>query len=83
MGKRHPMSDEYNLTGKKYYGGVFSSEEFWKETAAEMYEDYSFSYGSISVLCGDGAEWITTGSEYIPQIKVRFLDEISPEQKVF
>lgn len=81
--KRHPMSDEYNLTGKKYYGGVFSSDEFWKETAAEMYEDYSFSDGSISVLCGDGAEWITTGNEYIPQVKVRFLDEYHLNKKFF
>jgi len=81
--KRHPMSDEYNLTGKKYYGGVFSSDEFWKETAAEMYEDYAFSNGSISVLCGDGAEWITTGNEYIPQVQVRFLDEYHLNQKFF
>ena len=81
--KRHPMSDEYNLTGKKYYGGVFSSDEFWKETAAEMYEDYSFSDGSISVLCGDGADWITTGKEFIPQIEVRFLDEYHLNKKFF
>ena len=81
--KRHPMSDEYNLTGKKYYGGVFSSDEFWKETAAEMYEDYAFSNGSISVLCGDGVEWITTGNEYIPQVQVRFLDEYHLNQKFF
>ncbi|PXV60007.1 uncharacterized protein UPF0236 [Halanaerobium congolense] len=81
--KRHPMSDEYNLTGKKYYGGVFSSDEFWKETAAEMYEDYSFSNGSISVLCGDGADWITTGLEFVPQVKVRFLDEYHLNKKLF
>lgn len=81
--KRHPMSDEYNLTGKKYYGGVFNSDEFWKETAAEMYEDYAFNDASISVLCGDGAEWVTTGREYIPQIKVRFLDKYHLNKKFF
>lgn len=76
------MSDEYNLTGKKYYGVVFSSDEFWKKTAAEMYEDYSFSDGSISVLYGDGANWITTGKEFIPEIKVRFLDEYHLNKKI-
>jgi hypothetical protein len=81
--KRHPMSDEYKLTGKKYYGGVFSSDEFWKETAAEMYEDYIFDDASISLLCGDGAEWITTGREYIPQIEVRFLDKYHLNKKFF
>jgi len=35
------------------------------------------------VLCGDGAEWITTGSEYIPQVQVRFLDEYHLNQKFF
>lgn len=81
--RRHPMSDEYNLTGKKYYGGIFSSDELWKETAAEIYEDYSFTNGSISVLCGDGADWITTGREYIPQVKVRYLDKYHLNKNLF
>ena len=81
--KRHPMSDEYDLTDKDYYGGVFSSEDFWKETTARIYENYRFSETSISVLCGDGAEWITTGKDYVPKIKARFLDEFHLNKKVY
>ena len=80
--KRHPMSDEYDLTNKKYYGGVFSSDKFWKQTTAEMYEDYRFSNSSISILCGDGADWITTGKDYVPQIKARFLDGFHLNKKI-
>src|SRR6056297_2426593 len=77
------MSDEYDLTHKDYYGGVFNSEDFWKETTARIYENYRFNEASISVLCGDGAEWITTGKDYVPKIKARFLDEFHLNKKVY
>jgi hypothetical protein len=81
--KRHPSSEEYNLTGKKYYGGVFSSNRFWEETTAKLYEDYRFKKQAVTVLNGDGAPWITTGQEYIPDLSVRQLDSFHWNTKIY
>lgn len=72
--RKHPSSDECNLTGKKYYGGVFASDQFWEETTTKLYENYRFKKGAVTVLNGDGAPWITSGKEYIPDLSFRQLD---------
>lgn len=80
--KRHPMSEEYKLSKKIYYGGVFESDQFWKQTTADMYEYFKFDKNSISVLNGDGASWISTGAEYLPEFSARFLDSFHYSRKI-
>ena len=80
--KRHPMSEEYRLSQKKYYGGVFDSEAFWKQTTAEMYEQYRFEEDSITLLNGDGAFWVSSGLDYLPAFSVRFLDSFHYSRKI-
>ena len=80
--KRHPMSKEYKLSQKIYYGGVFESDRFWEQTTADMYEYFKFSKDSISVLNGDGASWISSGSEYLPGFAARFLDSFHYSRKI-
>lgn len=81
--KRHPSSDEYKLTGKKFFGGVFDSTKLWEETETKMYEYFEFEKDAITVLNGDGASWITTGKEYVPACKVRLLDSFHWSKKIF
>ena len=80
--KRHPMSEEYKLSKKIYYGGVFDSNQFWKQTTADMYEYFKFDKNSISVLNGDGASWVSSGSEYLPGFAARFLDSFHYSRKI-
>jgi len=80
--KRHPMSEEYKLSQKIYYGGVFDSDKFWEQTTADMYEYFKFNRNSISVLNGDGASWVSNGSEYLPGFAARFLDSFHYSRKI-
>jgi len=74
--KRDPMSEKYKLSPKIYYGGVFASDQFWKQTTAEIYEYFQFDKKSISVLNRDGAFWVSSGAEYLPGFYTRFLDSL-------
>lgn len=81
--KRHPSSEEYDLTGKKFFGGVFNSTQLWEETETKMYEYFKFNKGAVTVLNGDGASWVTTGKEYIPACELRLLDSFHWSRKIF
>jgi len=81
--KRHPSSEEYRLTLKKYYGGVFESNKFWEQTSAKMYEYYSFDKDAVTVLNGDGANWVSSGQDYIPAISTRLLDSFHWSRKIY
>jgi len=76
------MSEEYKLSKKIYYGGVFDSNQFWKQTTADMYGYFKFDKNSISVLNGDGASWVSTGAEYLPEFSARFLDSFHYSRKI-
>ena len=80
--KRHPSSDEYELTKKRYYGGVFDSTRFWEESTVKLYEKYRFKKDAITVLNGDGASWINSGEEYVPSLAHRVLDSYHWNQKI-
>ncbi len=81
--KRHPSSEDYRLTNKKFYGGVFNSDKFWQQTSVKMYEYYSFEEDAVTVLNGDGAKWVNTGMDYIPAISTRLLDSFHWSRKIY
>lgn len=81
--KRHPMSEENELVNKKYYGGEFDSTEFWKEVETKIYENYEAGTEIKTILNGDGASWIDTGKEYVPNLVLRNLDEFHINRRIF
>ncbi len=80
--KRHPSSEEYELTAKKYYGGVFGNIRFWEESTTMMYKHFKFKEEAVTVLSGDGANWIDTGKEYMPSLQHRALDSYHWNKKI-
>lgn len=81
--RRHPSSEEYNLTGKKFFGGVFNSTQLWEETETKMHEYFRFTKDAVTVLNGDGASWVTTGKEYVPACATRLLDSFHWSREIF
>jgi len=81
--KLHPMSNNYSLVGKRMFGGVFDSTELWKEIEVGMYEKFESGADLEVVLNGDGASWIDSGKDYLPEDTYRQLDEFHINRRIF
>jgi len=80
--KKHPMSDEYLVTDKRVFGGVFTSDVFWQEATTQLYENYRFDSNSVTFLNGDAASWIAKGPEIMPSITAWSLDDFHWNRKI-
>ena len=80
--KKHPMSDEYLVTDKRVFGGVFASDTFWEEATTHLHENYRFTSESITLLNGDAGPWIPSGVKFVPEITAWSLDDYHWNKKI-
>lgn len=63
--KRHPASNEYQLTHKRLFRT--QDKEFWEAASRFVYSIYDISSETMVVINGDRAPWIREGVEYFPR----------------
>lgn len=63
---RYPGSTEYATKNKWCYAAYEGCEEFWEKVSIELANRYDLTKIQQTILNGDGAEWVKTGTEYLP-----------------
>jgi len=80
--ERRKFSGEYEVKGKRVFGGIVDSDELWRQSSVGLMKNYELEENEVTILSGDAARWIDKAHYYLPYLTCRVLDDYHLQLKI-